>query len=87
MVSLFIPCTVDLVMPEIGISAYRLLASLGEQPIYHKDQTCCCQPLFNAGYRNYARRVAKHFINVFGDDEKIVSPSGSCVAMVMKHRS
>jgi L-lactate dehydrogenase complex protein LldE len=85
MVSLFIPCTVDLMMPEIGISTYKLLARLGEKPVYHTDQTCCGQPLFNAGYRSYAKRAAKHFIKVFGDDECIVSPSGSCVSMVKHH--
>ena len=85
MVSLFIPCTVDLLMPEIGVATCRLLERLGRRPIYHDGQTCCGQPLFNAGYRDEARRVARHFIEVFGDDETIVSPSGSCVSMV-KHR-
>jgi L-lactate dehydrogenase complex protein LldE len=85
MVSLFIPCTVDLLMPEIGTAACELLEHLGEQPVYHQDQTCCGQPLFNAGYRDQARRVAKHFIEVFGRDERIVSPSGSCVSMVKHH--
>jgi len=84
-VSLFIPCTVDLLMPEIGMATCRLLERLGRRPIYHDGQTCCGQPLFNAGYRDEARRVARHFIEVFGDDETIVSPSGSCVSMV-KHR-
>jgi L-lactate dehydrogenase complex protein LldE len=84
-VSLFIPCTVDIMMPEIGVSAYRLLWRLGTRPDYHEDQTCCGQPLFNAGYRDQAKRAARHFIDVFGDDEHIVSPSGSCVSMVKHH--
>lgn len=84
-VSLFIPCTVDLMMPEIGVAVYRLLLSLGTRPVYHGDQTCCGQPLYNAGYRRQAKRVARHFIDVFGNDEYIVSPSGSCVAMVKHH--
>lgn len=84
-VSLFIPCTVDIMMPEIGVAVFRLLSHLGANPIYHKDQTCCGQPLLNAGYRDQAKRVAKHFIEVFGDDERIVSPSGSCVSMVKHH--
>ena len=84
-VSLFIPCTVDLMMPEIGVAVYGLLSHLGIRPGYHSDQTCCGQPLYNAGYRDKAKRAAKHFIEVFGDDERIISPSGSCVSMV-KHR-
>jgi len=84
-VSLFIPCTVDLMMPEIGVAVCRLLSHLDARPVYHNDQTCCGQPLYNAGYRDQAKRVARHFIKVFGDDEYIVSPSGSCVSMVTHH--
>ena len=84
-VSLFIPCTVDIMLPQIGVATYKLLSRLGEQPIYHPEQTCCGQPLFNAGYHDQAKRVAKHFIEVFGNDECIVSPAGSCVCMVKYH--
>lgn len=84
-VSLFIPCMIDLFLPEIGESTYRLLQSLGVNPIYHPDQTCCGQPAINAGYAEQARKAAKHFIDVFGDDEVVVSPSGSCVCTVRYH--
>jgi L-lactate dehydrogenase complex protein LldE len=84
-VSLFIPCTVDLMMPEIGEATYTLLSRLGTTPVYHNDQTCCGQPLYNAGYREQAKRAARHFIEVFCQDEIIVSPSGSCVSMVKNH--
>jgi L-lactate dehydrogenase complex protein LldE len=83
--SLFIPCTVDILMPEIGIATHALLSRLGVETTYHEEQTCCGQPLFNAGYREEAQRVARHFIEVFGGDEHVVSPSGSCVCMVKHH--
>lgn len=84
-VSLFIPCTVDLFLPEIGEATYYLLQHLGIRPIYHAEQTCCGQPAINAGYVEQARTAAKHFIEVFGDDEVVVSPSGSCVCTVKDH--
>jgi len=84
-VSLFIPCTVDLFLPRIGEALVSLLRRLGVNPIYHEEQTCCGQPAMNAGYRKEARRVAKHFIDLFGDDEVVISPSGSCVCMVKYH--
>ena len=84
-VSLFIPCTVDLFLPEIGCATYRLLEHLGVDCIYHPEQTCCGQPAINAGYTEQARKAARHFIDVFGDDEAIVSPSGSCVCTVKYH--
>ena len=84
-VSLFIPCTVDLFLPEIGEATYRLLRHLGVNCIYHPEQTCCGQPAMNAGYVQEARKAAKHFIEVFGEDDLVVSPSGSCVCMVKYH--
>jgi L-lactate dehydrogenase complex protein LldE len=84
-VSMFIPCTVDLFLPEIGEATYHLLNRLGVNPIYHEQQTCCGQPAINAGFVKQARDVAKHFIEVFGDDEAVVSPSGSCVCTVKYH--
>jgi len=83
--SLFIPCIVDLFLPEIGEATLQVLRRLGVDPQYHEAQTCCGQPAMNAGYREQAKKAAKHFIDVFGDDDVIVSPSGSCVCMVKHH--
>ncbi len=84
-VSLFIPCLVDMFLPEIGEATYILLRRLGVNPIYHKAQTCCGQPAINGGYIKQARKAAKHFIKVFGDDDVVVCPSGSCVHTVKYH--
>jgi len=45
-------------------------------------QTCCGQPGFNAGHRPEARAVALQFLKTFRDAEVIVTPSGSCCAMI-----
>jgi L-lactate dehydrogenase complex protein LldE len=81
-VSLFIPCMVDLLMPEIGESVFRLLRRLDQKPVYHEEQTCCGQPAISSGYNAPAIEAAKHFISIFENDEAIVSPSGSCVYTV-----
>ena len=81
-ISLFIPCLVDMVLPRIGESTVALLRHLDCESTYHCEQTCCGLMSFNSGFRNEARRLARHFIRVFENDEWIVSPSGSCVNMV-----
>lgn len=81
-VSLFIPCLVDQLYPEIGLHMANVLRRAGMQVEYDQRQTCCGQPAFNTGYRDEARRVAEHFLEVFARKEAIVAPSGSCVAMV-----
>jgi Fe-S oxidoreductase len=39
-VSLFMPCTVDLFLPEIGEAVYHPLKRLGIHPIYHPELLC-----------------------------------------------
>ena len=81
-VSLFVTCIVDMIYPQTGMSVVKVLHHLGIPVDFPKGQTCCGQPAFNAGYRNDARSVAKVFLNAFADAEVIVTPSGSCAAMV-----
>ena len=49
-IGLFIPCYVDALYPEVGVSTYRLLKSLGLDVEYPERQTCCGQPMGNAGF-------------------------------------
>lgn len=61
-----------------------VLRRAGVRVEYDARQTCCGQPAFNAGYRNEALQVAEHFLEVFAEAPIIVTPSGSCAAMVRK---
>lgn len=83
-VSLFVTCLVDQLWSSIGTSSVAVLRRVGCEVEFDDRQTCCGQPAFNTGYRNEARQVARRFIEVFEESEAdaIVSPSGSCTAMV-----
>lgn len=80
--SLFVTCIVDMIYPNTGMSVVRLLEHLGVAVDFPMSQTCCGQPAFNSGYRAEAKSVAKTFLEAFKDAEVIVTPSGSCAAMV-----
>jgi L-lactate dehydrogenase complex protein LldE len=84
-VSLFVTCIVDQVFPQIGIAMSEVLECLGYEIDFPRDQTCCGQPALNSGYPEEARIVARHFLDVFGDSEYIVVPSGSCTSMITHH--
>jgi len=84
-VSLFVTCIVDQFFPRIGLATAELLERLGYRVEFPEGQTCCGQPAFNTGYREQARQVARHFLEVFQAAEHIVSPSASCVSMVKNH--
>ena len=53
-VGLFIPCYINAVYPQVGIASYKLLKSLGVDVDYPLNQTCCGQPMANAGFENKA---------------------------------
>ncbi len=80
--TLFVQCLIDAFYPQVGEALVRILENLGVRIAYPPDQTCCGQPAFNAGYRNAARRAARHFIEVFEGANWIVCPSGSCIHMI-----
>ncbi len=52
---------------------------------FPQAQTCCGQPAFNTGYTDEARKIARHFLNVFGHSEYVIVPSGSCTSMIAHH--
>lgn len=61
-----------------------VLRRVGCEVQFDARQTCCGQPAFNTGYRSDARVLAQRWIEIFESQETdaIVSPSGSCTAMV-----
>lgn len=83
-VSLFVTCLVDQLWSSVGTSSVEILRRVGCEVEFDDRQTCCGQPAFNTGYREEARRVAERFITIFEESkaDAIVSPSGSCTAMV-----
>ncbi len=73
---------VDMLEPGVGWATVSLLERLGIEVDFPMEQTCCGQPAFNAGCRPDSISVARQFLHAFREAEVIVSPSGSCVAMV-----
>jgi L-lactate dehydrogenase complex protein LldE len=88
-VGLFVTCLVDQLWTSIGTSTVEVLRRAGCEVEFDERQTCCGQPAFNTGYRTEARRVAERFIELCEESEAqyIVSPSGSCTAMVHHYES
>ena len=81
-ITLFIPCFVDHFFPNVGMSVVEVLERLGHTVDYRENQTCCGQPAFNSGFWKEAREVAEYQMAVFREAETVVTPSGSCGAML-----
>ncbi len=84
-VQLFIPCYIDQFSPQVATSLGEFLHKLNIPWNYPPDQTCCGQFAFNAGEWQSARRLMRHFFQVFNNNDPIVCPSASCVLTIRRH--
>ena len=81
-IGLFVPCYVDALYPEVGVSTYKLLRSLGLDVDYPEKQTCCGQPMGNAGFERMSVPLAEKYDDLFRSFDYVVAPSASCAAYV-----
>jgi len=77
-----ITCLGDALFPDVGVATVKLLRRLGIEVDFPPSQTCCGQPHFNSGYHQDARALAQNTIKAFANKNIVVTPSGSCAAMV-----
>ncbi len=81
-VALFVTCVNDMLYPDTGRAVVTLLERLGVEVDFPAAQTCCGQPQFNTGYRRATEPLVRRMAEAFEGYDHIVTPSGSCAAMV-----
>ncbi len=84
-IALFITCFNDTLFPETGKAVVRLLERLGHTVDFPEEQTCCGQMHFNTGYQRECVPLVRRFVDAFAGYDAVVSPSGSCAAMVREY--
>lgn len=85
-IALFVTCVIDALAPTTGAAVVKTLRRRGIQVVFPKDQGCCGQPAWNAGFREEARLVAQVTLSALEaalDEgaEAVVCPAGSCATM------
>ena len=86
-VGLFVTCIADMAAPDAAVAAVRVLRAAGHEVEVPRDQTCCGQPAWNAGFAEEAAQVARTTLAALegalaGGAERLVGLAGSCSAMV-----
>ncbi|WP_227935956.1 (Fe-S)-binding protein [Alkalihalobacillus deserti] len=84
-VSLFITCLADVFYSGVGKDVIEILERNGCEVVFPANQTCCGQPAYNSGYHQDTKDVAKHMIKTFELADYVVTPSGSCGAMIHEY--
>lgn len=83
-VALFITCVNDAVFPDTGKATAAIVRRLGHDIAFPTGQTCCGQPHLNSGYPRQTVPLLRRFVQTFADYDVVVSPSASCVSMVVE---
>ncbi|WP_405488025.1 (Fe-S)-binding protein [Nocardia sp. NBC_00511] len=76
--ALFVTCLNDVLFPGTGRATVTLLRRLGVEVEFPMAQSCCGQMHCNTGYRADTAKLARHFVRVLGDYDRIIMPSASC---------
>ena len=84
-VGLFVTCLVDLMRPNVGFAAVKLLEDAGCRVEVPELQSCCGQPAYNGGDFSDTQRIARQVIAAFEAYDYLVAPSGSCAGMIKEH--
>ena len=82
---LFIPCYVNQFYPNAAKATLELLQKSGVETVYPTQQTCCGQPMANAGFEHLSQGCNDLFIENFSGFDYIVAPSASCVLHIKDH--
>lgn len=86
-VALFVTCVIDVVQPEVGAAAVRVLRSAGLEVEVPRGQTCCGQPAWNSGFAHEAAAVASTTLEALeaSNAPVVVVPAGSCATMIRQY--
>jgi len=84
-VALFATCLADFAAPELMAATVEVLEGMGVGVDLPPDQTCCGQPALNSGFPKEAGRVMRQTLDSMEGAEAVVTPAGSCAAMITHH--
>lgn len=78
-VGLFIPCYIDMIVPQAGISTYKLLRRFPDIEVEFINQaSCCALPEKDMGYVKGACEIERNLVAYLSGYDHIVVPSGIC---------
>ena len=84
-VALFTSCLTEAFAPRALRACVLVLEKLGCEVVFPQAQTCCGQAHWNNGFRAQAEDLIARMSAVFAPYSHVVTPSGSCAAMVRHH--
>ena len=82
MIALHAPCLVQARRPKLLRAMRAVGEALGWEQTIPKGQTCCGLPAWEAGFEDAARAAARRTLQLFAQDESVLTPSAACYVML-----
>jgi glycolate oxidase iron-sulfur subunit len=86
-VALFTGCSINYLLPSLGISLINILVHLGYEVVLPKGEVCCGAPLRSLGMEDEAAALAKKNLTIFSrlNAEAVLSLCPTCVLSLKHH--
>ena len=86
-VALFTGCSINFLLPSLGISLINVLVHLGYEVVLPKGEVCCGAPLRSLGMEDEAAALAKKNLTIFSrlNAEAVLSLCPTCVLSLKHH--
>ena len=88
-VNLFVPCCMDLFIPQGPNAVISVLKKLGDDCHYNTNQTCCGRHFFLKGEKDNAKELGFSMLELYCTRDNlphpIVIPSAACVGYIKKY--
>lgn len=86
-IAVFTGCSVNFLLPSLGISLINVLVHLGYEVVLPKGEVCCGAPLRSLGMEDEAAALAKKNLTIFSrlNAEAVVSLCPTCVLSLKHH--
>ena len=84
-INVFIPCCMDMFCPSVPRSVFAVLERLGDEIIYHHEQTCCGRRFYQTGELEFAKELANKLILEYDLKYPMIVPTTSCVGYIKNY--
>ena len=79
-IAFFPGCAFEFIYPEVGEKIFYLLRSLGLNIDYPEGLLCCGYPVYCAGDKNTAKKIALRNIRILSDYKLIITGCATCMS-------
>ncbi len=84
-VNIFIPCQMDMFLPDSAYSMKSVLENIGVRCQYFSELTCCGRRFMMEGKEEHAKKLGSQVVDILRSKTHIVVPDCGCAGFMKMH--